>query len=164
MSRVQRVYQLSVIYPEGSFSPGWWPACWSSPDFLKTLSRAERRELRRRQFRWPRERAFLSSSGAYGRASLLRWYGAEVAVQPSNPVTWPDYEADAWESLWDSPAYGDAMQWSPELEYAAEAQRRAFACQLASGEVSIGELTELLGELEARGIARAAVLEGVPAL
>jgi hypothetical protein len=41
-------------------------------------------------FRWPRERMFLSASGAYKRAVLLHWYGADAQVLSSDPVTWPE--------------------------------------------------------------------------
>jgi hypothetical protein len=78
------------MYPEGSDVPGWQPACWSDPAFTARLSRKARRGLRKREFAWPRERMFLSSSSAYERAWLLRAYGAEVLVEASLPVQWAE--------------------------------------------------------------------------
>ena len=103
MSEV-RVYQLEIVYPEGSHEKGWRPACWSDPRYLASLTRRERHDLARREFRWPRQRRFLSSSSAYARAGLLRWYGADVQVLASEPVTWRNYGdpdslgEDAWMS------------------------------------------------------------------
>lgn len=109
--RPVRVYRLMVIYPEGSHEKGWRPACWSDPRFLATLPRAERRALARREFRWPRERRFMSSSSAYGRANLLTWYGAEVTVEASDPVTWPsDLPASDDDRGWEHP--DRAMHWT----------------------------------------------------
>jgi hypothetical protein len=86
---VAYIYELDIIYPEGSHEPGWRPECWSDPRFLARIGRKGRKQLAARVFSWPRERRFLSSSGAYGRAGLLRWYGAEVTVRRSLPVEWP---------------------------------------------------------------------------
>jgi hypothetical protein len=86
-----RVYRLEITYPEGSDAPGWVPACW--PELLASIKdRARRRELRRRGFRWPRERLFLSASGAYKRAGLLTVFGATVFVDASWPVTWSEWQ------------------------------------------------------------------------
>ena len=93
------VYRLIVMYPEGSDVPGWRPARWRAQEaalpvqgvwlsWKKDL--AYRRWLRNRVFRWPAERRFLSGSSAYRRAALLRSYGAEVVVERSLPVQWPD--------------------------------------------------------------------------
>jgi hypothetical protein len=79
------VYRLRIEYPAGSFEPGWKPAAWSSPLLAKRL----RRQLARQEFRWPRERLFLSRSGAWRRAFLLISYGARAEVERSAPVTWP---------------------------------------------------------------------------
>ncbi len=79
------VYRLRIEYPAGSFEPGWMPAAWSSP----LLPRRLRRQLAREGFRWPRERLFLSRSGAWHRALLLISYGARAEVERSAPVTWP---------------------------------------------------------------------------
>lgn len=132
--RAQRVYKLTVVYPEGSHEPGWRPACWSDPEFLAKLDRKARRELAARAFRWPRERLFLSSSGAYGRANLLTWYGAEVQVIASDPVTWPNYDdvtavlgEDAWEG-----ARGSAMRWTPGTELVADYRDGAYTAALAA--------------------------------
>lgn len=91
-TRPVHVYELVIIYPPGSRQPGWRPASWDDPATLAGLSRKQRQELRNRAFRWPHERRFLSSSGAYGRADLLRSYGADVEVYPSEPVTWDQRE------------------------------------------------------------------------
>jgi hypothetical protein len=91
-----RVYKLEIIYPEGSGEPGWYPARWTDPEFLKTLTGDQRREIRallRKPFQWPHERLFLSASGAHGRAWLLRFYGAEAEVRSSDPVTWLRFPA-----------------------------------------------------------------------
>lgn len=93
MSRYQYVWRLKVVYPEGSHEKGWRPALWSDPDFLKRLPRDERRALKRREFRWPRERVFLSSSSAWGRAALLAMYGARADVQRSARIQWPEDDA-----------------------------------------------------------------------
>jgi hypothetical protein len=96
-----RAYRLDIVYPEGCREPGWHPAVWANPEYLRTLTREQRREIRsklRRPFKWPRERLFLSSSGAYNRAWLLRFYGADADVLASDPVTWPNLDvAGDWE-------------------------------------------------------------------
>jgi hypothetical protein len=98
-----RVYRLEILYPDGSQRPGWRPRCWGKDEYLyRHSSRKQRRELSKKQFRWPRERMFLSSSGAYSRAGLLRWYGAEVAVLRSEPVSWSDWD-------WTDESWSDAM-------------------------------------------------------
>ena len=95
-----------MIYLEGAHAPGGRPPVWSSPAYLATLTWAERRALKRREFRWPRERHYLSSSGAYQRAWLFRFYGAECEVEASRPVEWPN---------WDDPDSLDprAWEWAP---------------------------------------------------
>jgi hypothetical protein len=116
MSEV-RVYSLEIDYPEGSDAPGWRPALWDDPKYLAGLPREERRALRKREFRWPRERHFLSSSGAYGRALLLSAYGCLVTVRRSDAVTWPE-RPDDW-------VLGDtAANWYPELDDLAERRER----------------------------------------
>lgn len=102
--RIVYVYRLVIAYPPGSLKPGWKPACWE--DLLAGIAdKRQRAAVRRRGFRWPRERLFLSSSGAYGRANLLMWFGAQVDVQQSEEVTW-------WEDI-------DAMEWQPDPTGAA---------------------------------------------
>jgi len=120
MSRPSRIYRLTVVYPEGSHEPGWRPACWNDPQFLATLTAKQRREHKRTSFRWPRERRFLSSSGAYWRAGLLRWYGAEVEVLASDPVTWPNYDDSSTFSARGWEHNGTAASWCPELDEADE--------------------------------------------
>ncbi len=85
------VYRLVICYPEGSQRPGWRPACWSDPETRARMPRKVRRAIDKTVFRWPRERMFLSSSSAYERAWLLRFYGADVTVERSCAVTWPEY-------------------------------------------------------------------------
>jgi hypothetical protein len=89
MSEPQRIYRLVITYPPGSDESGWLPRGWTSP----VLSKKHRRQLRRQGFSWPRERLFLSRSGAVNRAGWLRSYGAAVEVIASEPVTWPQPQA-----------------------------------------------------------------------
>jgi hypothetical protein len=96
-TRTVHVWHLIVMYPEGSDVPGWQPACWAAeaaPDARDLLTSRRARRYRRwqqsRVFAWPRERMFLSSSSAYERAALLRRYGAEVAIERSLAVEWPE--------------------------------------------------------------------------
>jgi hypothetical protein len=110
MSRERRVYRLVIMYPEGSDAPGWRPACWSDPGYLARLSRKSRRKLTRHKFAWPRERVFLSSSSAYERAWVLRAYGAEVLVEASLPVQWPETVFTA-----DTETYQASQDW-PEFD------------------------------------------------
>jgi hypothetical protein len=93
--RETRVYRLFIAYPEGSLEPGWIPEHWEET-LAGIADRKRRRAIRQRGFRWPRERMFLSSSSAYDRAGLLRWFGAEVEVMASEPVTWWELDADAF--------------------------------------------------------------------
>lgn len=108
-----RVYRLVIARPKGSDKPGWRPACWSDPEYLGTLTWRERRDLARLEFRWPRRRQFLTPDGAERHANRLRWYGADVTVYASDPVTWPvPGEADPLEARgWDD--YNQAMRWTP---------------------------------------------------
>jgi hypothetical protein len=84
------VYRLIVVYPEGSHAPGWKPTIWGDKEFLKTLPLRVRLSMpiRPAKFRWPRERMFMSSDSAWGRAHFLKACGAEVTVLRSQPVTW----------------------------------------------------------------------------
>jgi hypothetical protein len=120
---IVRVYKLDIVYPEGSREPGWHPALWRDPAYLRTLTREQRREIRallRKPFKWPRERRFLSPAGAYGRAWLLRFYGAEVEVYASDPVTWPNVDDEAADERWDQGS--TAARWYPALDSAAKIQ------------------------------------------
>lgn len=94
--RTVRVYRLVIAYPEGSDDPGWLPDVWE--ELLSAMPRKRRRQMQQRGFRWPRERMFLSSNAAWHRAGLLRWFGAEVEVQASQPVSWWE-DTDAM-SVW----------------------------------------------------------------
>lgn len=121
MSATVRVYQVTVSYPEGALEPGWRPAVWLSGPWRDSLTRKQRRELDKREFRWPRRRRYLSSSGAYAMSDLLRWYGAWSEVHASLPVTWPEVPDD-WE-LGETAAF-----WSADYEQAGrrlEAKDRA---------------------------------------
>jgi hypothetical protein len=109
------VYRLLITYPEGSLESGWEPACWKNetrPDARDLLTSRRARKYRKwqrdRTFRWPRNHNFLSSSGAYDRAALLRSYGAVVEVQRSFPVEWPLFTEDTEE-------YGGSEYW-PEFD------------------------------------------------
>lgn len=100
-TRTVHVWHLEIMYPEGSDAPGWQPACWAAetaPDARDLLTSRRARRYRRwqrsREFRWPRERLYLSSSSAYERARLLRAYGAEVLVERSLAVEWPLFTDD----------------------------------------------------------------------
>lgn len=95
--RSVHVYYLEIRYPAGSHAPGWRPRAWTSAETANFLSKRHRRELRKRAFRWPRERMFLSRSGAWGRASYLTWLGASVKVHRSRMVTWPSANDPATE-------------------------------------------------------------------
>lgn len=160
MTRAARVYQLDITYPEGSHEPGWRPDLWSDPAYLRSLDKEQRRRLRRAEFRWPRERMFLSSSGAYGRAWLLRAYGADVEVLASDPVTWPNYDDPAafGEDAWERGA--TAMRWSADLERIAGRQRAQLAEKIRSGDLPFGHALEILGEPEARELAD--LVRGLP--
>lgn len=80
-----RVYRLDVTYPAGSDEPGWEPAGWEPGGYqIDDAGSWETGE-----FRWPRERVYLSRKGADYKAGLLRGYGAQVTVVPSLPVEWP---------------------------------------------------------------------------
>jgi hypothetical protein len=77
--RKRYVYQLVIDYPDVRPSDeladrrGWhWPA-GDDP-------------------KWPRERFYLSQSGAEGRAGLLRSLGCQVVILQSEPLTFQGVE------------------------------------------------------------------------
>lgn len=72
-----RVYALEITYPEGSTKDGWEPQDWDPDGRLDN-------------FRWPRDRKYLSRRGATNRANLFRSYGCEVDIVESEPVQWPN--------------------------------------------------------------------------
>lgn len=77
-----RVYRLDVTYPPGTEpGSGWAPPDYEPPDFYD--------EDATRPWTWPRNKLFLSASGARARAELFRQYGATVVIVPSWPVIWP---------------------------------------------------------------------------
>jgi hypothetical protein len=90
------VYRLAIEYPAGSQAPGWEPAGWnpdsfdqgSDPDLPLFCGPYDDLDDCY-PFRWPRERVYLSRSGAARRARALRKYGAVVTVVQSLPVEWP---------------------------------------------------------------------------
>lgn len=108
------VYRLVITYPEGSHEPGWKPGCWGA--LLKGIKdRGQRRAVRERGFRWPRERVFLSADGAWHRAWTLTRFGAQAEVERSEAVTWPDYEDEsASDRDWEDGT--TAARWTPEPE------------------------------------------------
>jgi hypothetical protein len=118
-----RVYRIDIIYPEGSGEPGWYPALWTDPEWLKTLTSKGRREIKamlRKPFKWPHERLFLSRSGAGNRAMLLRVYGAEAEVHSSDPVTWPERRTSARQ------AFEEAVAADLAAEEARQEEARAW--------------------------------------
>lgn len=125
--RAAYVYRLIIFYPPGSQEPGWKPAAWGS--YLAGIAdKAKRREARKRGFRWPRERKFLSRDAAYGRATMLRWLGAAVEVQRSEPVTWwEDIDAMGW---WPEPADAGPRWAGPEYVLAVADEAAAFAADM----------------------------------
>jgi hypothetical protein len=120
------VYKLVVSYPPGSDEPGWVPFCWNEL-LAGVKDRRQRQALRRRGFRWPKERLFLSHSGAWGRAGLLSWCGATVEVRRSGEVTW-------WEDT-------DAADWWPELT-----EEPVLMTSAQTGEFAIDMYARYFGE------------------
>jgi hypothetical protein len=96
--RTRYVYRLDITYPPNSFpfredwDPAWHPNGYT-PTPVNEMGR--RWDLAIAAFEWPRERVFLSQSGAEHRADVFRQYGATVTVVRSNPITWPTTEAGA---------------------------------------------------------------------
>lgn len=83
------VFRLVVeAWPPGSRDPatgypvlGWEPEGWNGDKWSDPEE----------GFTWPRhDRRYLSSSGAHGRAKLLRSYGATVRVEESADLVWPE--------------------------------------------------------------------------
>jgi hypothetical protein len=113
--RTVYVYRLVIEYPEGSDKPGWKPACWGA--LLKDIKdRGRRRAVRERGFYWPRERLFLSADGAWHRAWVLTRFGAQVEVERSEAVTWPDYEDESANGRdWEKGS--TAARWEPPDEF-----------------------------------------------
>jgi hypothetical protein len=72
------LYRLRVTLPPEAAEPGWEPQAWLDDDY-------------RGDFRWPETRLYLSGGWARRRANLFRKYGAQVTIERSAPVTWPDY-------------------------------------------------------------------------
>jgi hypothetical protein len=87
-------YRLRVTLPPEAADPSWEPEAWTGklPPYPEGGMPPEALED---GFRWPRQRRFLSASGARKQASLFREYGAEVTIERSAPVTWPQDEEAA---------------------------------------------------------------------
>lgn len=78
-----RVYALTYTRPAGSREPGWVPPDWHEIALSHYWSRDPE------DFRWPRDRMYLSYSGACKRASLLARLGCtDVHVVASEPIRW----------------------------------------------------------------------------
>jgi hypothetical protein len=90
--RKAHVYRLNVTLPPEAADPSWEPRAW-----LEEMAPypEEGRNVEGDEFRWPRQRRFLSESGAKKQAGLLRKYGAEVTIERSAPVEWPQEAATA---------------------------------------------------------------------
>ena len=84
MTQKTHVYRLDITYPPGSTTPGWEPEGWDDDEHNNSGENG--------WFRWPKERMFLSASGAENRAGLLRHYGAAVSIRRSKPVEWDKEE------------------------------------------------------------------------
>ncbi len=71
-------YRLIVEYPEGVdyMNP---PELWERDDDPDSPG-----------FSWPRDRRYLSLSGAKKRADLLRRYGCVVGIQRSERIEWTE--------------------------------------------------------------------------
>lgn len=72
------VYKLHVLYPEGSDKAGWEPPGWE-PEVHGTDGEWI-------GFQWPRNKLYLSRTGAVKRAALLERFGAKVTIERSYPV------------------------------------------------------------------------------
>jgi hypothetical protein len=85
--RKRYVYRLVVDYPPGSLEPGWEPEGWGQERKGLSFKRLMRQED---PFKWPRNSLCFSATTAKRRAELFREAGATVAIQRSEPVTWPE--------------------------------------------------------------------------
>lgn len=83
--RATYLYRVRVIkYPEGSEVYGWAPENWEP--YIDGADPFADEAV----FSWPNQRQYLSKKNADGRAELFRKYGAEVVVERSDPITWPE--------------------------------------------------------------------------
>jgi len=89
--RPVHVWRLLITYPAGSQEPGFRPYCWGN--LLAEMDWRQRIKARRRGFRWPPERTWLSESPAEYRAWWLTRCGATVVLQKSAAVQWEDAES-----------------------------------------------------------------------
>jgi hypothetical protein len=80
------LYRVRVIkYPEGGEEYGWEPENWEPP-----WEPNGDPNVPEPVFSWPHQRQYLSRSNALRRADLFRKYGAEVVVERSDKITWPE--------------------------------------------------------------------------
>lgn len=82
MSRPAYVYRLDVVWPEGTPRVG----C----DLSEPYSTCESCYTLDRTGGWPRWRRYLSAVNAGRRAARLRHLGAQVTVQRSRPIEFPE--------------------------------------------------------------------------
>jgi hypothetical protein len=84
------VYRLTVEYPPGSLRHGWEPDDWDPwPDGTAGGYDADGAPLGAK-FCWPVNRLCFTRSTAKRRAGLFEKYGAQVTIERSDPVTWPE--------------------------------------------------------------------------
>lgn len=94
--RPSYLYRARVVkYPEGSHDEAgqpvwdWEPPGWeTSPYKLPPLNGDP--EDGDWEFHWPRQREFKSRSSALRRKALLESFGAEVVIERSSRITWPE--------------------------------------------------------------------------
>ena len=86
------VYKLAVTYPPGSREYGWEPPGWGAGSEAY-LDGYVTNPDDPGEFRWPRERLYLSRSGANAGADLFRKYGATAEIVRSERVTWGEPDA-----------------------------------------------------------------------
>jgi hypothetical protein len=92
-TRTLRIYRLDVGSPVGALDDrGWFnrdfkPLGWEPESCHSVLPDCDC-DACTDSFTWPKVRNFLSRSSAERRAALLRSYGAQATVVPSQPVQW----------------------------------------------------------------------------
>jgi hypothetical protein len=92
VQRPARVHRVVITaYPPGSDAPEWTPPGWEE-DPLNSGTDPDTGARGIGEFRWPRQRNFLSPTAALARATRLQGYGATVRIDHSDPITWPSPE------------------------------------------------------------------------
>ena len=86
MARATYLYRLIVTLPPEAADPEWEPQAWLDEP-VPPVQYAEGDDAR---FSWPSNQHYLSATNAKRRADLFRKYGAEVTIERSAPVTWPE--------------------------------------------------------------------------